>query len=455
MRNRGLHTLLLAAGFLAWSAAAEPASAVTPGVSTLLPRVGVGRCLGLERFVFAAHGGAIFTRNGHPNKIAFLDELLPEVRKKLEAGARALDVVHAAVVAMEDSGVFNAGRGAIANRDGRVEMDASIMDGRTRAAGAVAAIETLKNPVNAARVVMERSPHVMMVGDDAEAYISAHGGTAVDSSYFLHSGRNFSNVPLPEDLEIQPPGPSVHDERAGFSGIWSGVWRGQLNHVFAVERIGADGAQIVYANGINEYWGIDEAFWVRLTAPFVGDELRFTRTADSGAWTLTYRWLGDDRVHGTAVRQGDGLILDLDLHRWTPPDPLARGGTVGAVALDRCGHLAAATSTGGFGSKTPGRVGDSPIIGAGTYADNRTAAISATGHGESFMRHVAAYDIAARLRYKRISLERAAREVIEGSTLRGGVIAVDADGNLVMPFNTVGMVRGSVSNLGKPVVALY
>lgn len=423
----------------------------SPAASDLFPRVETGRCANQERFVLVAHGGAVFYRNKHARKLAFLEGLLLEAQTALAAGASALDTVHAAAVAMEDSGVFNAGKGAIANRAGAVEMDASIMDGRKLAAGAVASVKTLKNPVDAARVVMERSAHVMMVGPGAEAFVSANGGTTAGLDYFLHGGRNFSDVALPEDLEILPPATAVAPERAAFSGLWAGVWSGELNHILAIEQVEADSAKLVFANGVAEYWGIDQASWFRATARFAGDALTFKHTFDS-TWTITYRRNEADILSGTAVRESDGYTDKVVMRPW----PITKGGTVGVVALDRCGDLAAATSTGGFGSKTPGRVGDSPIIGAGTYADNRSAAISATGHGELFMRHVAAYDVVALMRYKGLGLAQAAKQVIgQREGLRGGLIAVDAEGRVAMPFNTVGMVRGVVRELGKPVVELY
>ena len=149
----------------------------------------------------------------------------------------------------------------------------------------------------------------------------------------------------------------------------------------------------------------------------------------------------------------------MTLRRYIIPEKEHGGGTVGAVVRDRCTNLAAGTSTGGFKSMVPGRVGDSPIIGAGTYADNETAAISATGLGEYFMRHVAAYAIAAAMKYKGVSLEDAATDLIKGDLarkgLRGGVIAVDRDGNVSMPFNTEGMVRGVTTNDLSPNVKVY
>ena len=180
---------------------------------------------------------------------------------------------------------------------------------------------------------------------------------------------------------------------------------------------------------------------------------------DMEGYIVTYRLKPDGTLAATATRPDSAEIYETTFRRI--PDPAAGddGGTVGAVVRDRCGDLAAGTSTGGFGSKTPGRVGDSPIIGAGTYADNETAAISATGHGEFFMRHVAAYAITAAMKHKGLTLEQAATGLIEQELfrkgLRGGVIAVDRDGNVAMPYNTEGMVRGAASNDMAPVVEVF
>jgi beta-aspartyl-peptidase (threonine type) len=182
--------------------------------------------------------------------------------------------------------------------------------------------------------------------------------------------------------------------------------------------------------------------------------------SEAGTFIVTYRWNPDDTLTATArTKEGGQPAGTMTLRRLAnSPDP-HDGGTVGAVVRDRCGDLAAATSTGGFGSKPPGRVGDSPIIGAGTYADNETAAVSATGHGEFFMRYVVAYAITAAMKHKGLSVEEAATNLIERELmrkgLRGGVIAVDRGGNVAMPYNTEGMVRGFASDVLPPEASVY
>ena len=289
-------------------------------------------CAANARFALVIHGGAVYAQQPDLESLAepVLLGILDDGHRRLAAGTTALDVVEVAIKAMEDSGVFNAGKGSIRNQAGAVEMDASIMEGRELKAGAVAAVRTLKNPIAATRLVMEQSPHVLMVGTGAERFAEGRGADRVEPSYF---------------------------------------------------RLGE------------------------------------------------------------------------------PPSSPESQGTVGAVALDRCGDLAAGTSTGGFVSKMPGRVGDSPIIGAGTYADNATAAISTTGHGEFFIRYAVAHDIVARIRYLDLSLEEAAQQVIleEGPAkeISGGVIGLDADGNWTAVHNTPGLVRGAVSDSAGPQVELY
>jgi L-asparaginase / beta-aspartyl-peptidase len=261
--------------------------------------------------------------------------------RALEAGyavlarhGTALDAVCAAVVELEDAPLFNAGRGACFNTDEKHELDASVMDGATLRAGAVAAVSRIRNPVLAAREVMEQSRHVLLVGRGAERFARRHGLRLVRESYFSTQAR--------------------------------------------------------------------------LTA----------------------------------------LRKKLEGHH----------GTVGAVALDAGGNLAAATSTGGYTGKLPGRVGDSPIIGAGNYADNEACAVSGTGLGEAFIRGVLAYDVAARMKYLGEPLGRAA-----GVAMRklahlkgdGGLIAVDRRGHIVMPFNSEGMYRASVDRKGKRTVGIY
>ena len=189
--------------------------------------------------------------------------------------------------------------------------------------------------------------------------------------------------------------------------------------------------------------------WTPATATYAA------RTAIGGSTPTAMR----PALTATAAKKNSAEVYETTFRRLADLRVGDEGGTVGAVVRDRCGDLAAGTSTGGFGSKTPGRVGDSPIIGAGTYADNKTAAISATGHGELFMRHVVAYAITAAMKYKGLSLEKAATGLIKHELppkgLRGGVIAVDRDGNVTMPYNTEGMVRGTTSNDLAPVVEVY
>jgi beta-aspartyl-peptidase (threonine type) len=247
----------------------------------------------------------------------------------LENGGSPLDAVEAAVVSLEDFPLFNAGRGAVFTHDGRQEMDASIMDGRNLKAGAVAAVKNIKNPIKLARLVMERTEHILLAGEGASDLAASFGIETAPDEYFFTEHR----------------------------------WL-QLQEAIAAERIQLDHARPV--------------------------------------------------------------------------------GTVGAVACDSKGYLAAATSTGGMTNKKFGRVGDTPLIGAGTYADERCA-VSCTGHGEFFILGVSAFDVAARMKYKGLSLENAAREAIERQTElggEGGLIAVDSDGNLALPFNSEGMYRG-------------
>ncbi|MEM1044020.1 MAG: isoaspartyl peptidase/L-asparaginase [Bacteroidota bacterium] len=307
--------------------------------------------------VLAIHGGAGTIERGSmtPEREAAyraaLEAALRAGFEVIENGGSAVDAVAAAIPPMEDAPLFNAGRGAVFTSEGTVELDASIMDGATLGAGAVAGVTTLKNPVLAARLVMEQSPHVMLTGSGAEAFARQHGLEEVENAYF-------------------------HTERR----------RAALRRVQERER----------------------------------SESGF-RLTDPEAWQMT--------------------------------------GTVGAVALDQAGHLAAATSTGGMTNKRFGRIGDSPVIAAGTYADDRTCAVSATGHGEYFIRLAVAHDISARMRYLGETVEQAATTVIHetltdlGGT--GGVIALDAAGNVAMPFNTAGMYRGTIDAEGTVTVEIY
>lgn len=302
-------------------------------------------------FAIAIHGGAgtIKKSSLEAEKEALIRSAMEAAIKAgygvLESGGTALDAVSTAVKMLEDTPYFNAGKGAVFNAEGKNELDASIMDGASRNAGAVAAVHTVKNPIELARLVMDHSPHVMLIGDGAEEFGRQHDIEFVDPSYF-HT-----------------------DQR------WQQLQRAKAEHDIA-------GA---------------------------GSE----------------RWYS----------------------------------TVGAVALDANGNLAAATSTGGTTNKRWGRVGDSPIIGAGTYADNRSCAVSATGTGEYFIRSVVAYDICARIYYRDISLETAASEVIMDELPKmggdGGVISIDRFGNIAMVFNTTGMYRASIDRHGDLTFAIY
>lgn len=312
--------------------------------------------------VIAIHGGAgtlsratISAEQQAAYRTA-LAEILALAQSALAAGAPALDVVTEAVRQLEECPLFNAGRGAVYTAEARHELDACVMRGSDLAAGAVAGVRTLRNPVLAARAVLEEGGAVMLIGEGAE---------------------------------------------------------------------------------------------------------RFAR--QQGLETVTPDWFGTPSrlAQLRAVQAGSGMALDHDGPAATlsPLDERHKFGTVGAVALDAHGHLAAATSTGGMTNKRPGRVGDSPLIGAGCYANDRTVAVSCTGVGEAFMRGLAAHDLSALIEYAGLPLAEAARRVVMDKLPplggRGGLIAVDAQGDVVLPFNTEGMYRGW-ARVGQPVqVAIY
>jgi beta-aspartyl-peptidase (threonine type) len=310
-----------------------------------------------SKAVIAIHGGAGTISRSIPGsagqEAAYHDALngiLLAGQQLLSEGGSALDAVSLAVDLLEECPLFNAGYGAVFTHEATHELDAAIMDGDTLRAGAVACVSRIRRPLRAARAVMERSEHVLLVGPGAEAFVQACGLEMVDPAFFSTEAR-----------------------------------RTQLDHALRADRMMMD---------------------------------------HDGA-SLTFR----TRELMTA-----------------PLDESRKLGTVGAVALDMHGNLAAATSTGGMTNKRCGRVGDTPLIGAGTYADNRTAAISCTGTGEMFIRGVVAYDICARMAYGGQSLDAAAQEVVMKSLAaiggRGGLIALDAQGHLSCPFNTEGMYRG-------------
>ena len=297
-----------------------------------------------EDCVLAVHGGAgVLSREGNEDVCrAALEAALRAGYEALQqSGATSLDAVTAAICVLEDAPCFNAGKGAAFTRDGRIELDASIMDGAARRAGAVACVTTVKHPIVAARLVMDRGDCVMLTGPAADAFAERHGAEIVAPEYFQ-------------------------------------------------------------------------------------TEMR---------WKMLQEKLSR---------------IDV---------PAARFGTVGCVALDANGNLAAGTSTGGMTGKPPGRVGDSPIIGGGTIADNASCAVSATGDGEYFIRAVAAHDIAALVEYRGLSIAEAARivihEKIKPAGGEGGVIVLDCRGRLAMTFSSEGMYRGYVTRSGETWVRIY
>jgi beta-aspartyl-peptidase (threonine type) len=325
-------------------------------ISLFLPAAGRSQvAASAPNFAMVIHGGAgtILRQNMTPEmEKAYIDTLTIALRtgyQVLARGGSSLDAIEATIRVMEDSPLFNAGKGAVFTAEGTNELDASIMDGRTLSAGAVAAVQRVKNPISLARLVMEKSPHVMMVGAGAEEFAKSQG------------------------MKLVPP------------------------YYFWTER----------------RWRSFEAAKAR---------------ADSGR---------------TSVAPGEERKF----------------GTVGAVALDKAGNLAAATSTGGTSMKRFGRVGDSPIIGAGTYANNLSCAVSGTGDGEFFIRNNVASDICARLRYGGVSLRQAADDVVMKELVaqrgEGGVIAMDRKGNIATPFNSAGMYRGWVRSDGAITVKIY
>lgn len=325
-----------------------------------------------ERFVLVIHGGAgtILKKNMTPEKEEAYKQKLTEALQKgydtLKNGGTSLAAVQVAIMIMEDSPLFNAGKGSVYTNEETVEMDAAVMDGKTGKAGAVAGVKTIKNPITAAYAVMDKSEHVMMVGTGAEKFAEKNGITIVDTSYFYDKNR----------LE-------------------------QLHKAKEAEKMILD------------------------------------HDGDKG-----------EIKHDSSENEFNILLM-----------PDKKFGTVGAVALDKYGNLAAGTSTGGMTNKKFGRVGDAPIIGAGTYANNNTCAVSCTGHGEYFIRNVVAHDVSAMMEYKKISLEKAANEIVNEKLLKqngkGGLIAVDKDGNFTLPFNTEGMYRGYVTQDGKIEVFIY
>ena len=291
-----------------------------------------------ENFGIVVHGGAGVMSGLSEESQQEIHKKIQETVSKaysiLEEGGSSIDAVELAVSILEDSPLFNAGRGSVYTSDEIQEMDASIMEGENRLAGAVASVTTIKNPIKLARKVAEETKHILLVGDGAERFAREIGVEIVDREYFYHKER--------------------------------------------LERV---------LNSKNKISKLNKE---------------------------------SDKI-----------------------------GTVGAVALDRNGNIAAATSTGGMTNKMPGRVGDSPIIGSGTWAQNGVCGVSSTGHGEYFIKYQVAREVCARIEYLNQTLENSAASIInelKELDASGGLIAIDHEGNIASPFNTKGMIRGSQTN---------
>ena len=315
-----------------------------------------------NNFGIVIHGGAgtILKENMDPDleeqyKVK-LEEAIRIGYRILENGGSSLDAVEKTINVLEDSPLFNAGKGAVFTHDKKNELDASIMDGKNLNAGAVASVTTVKNPISLARAVMEKSDHVLLACEGAEVFALEQGFEPMPPSYFYTENRMKS---LESVLEREKSAKENESKTTFFD-------------------------------------------------PYIKNE---------------------------------------------------KFGTVGCVALDKNGNLAAGTSTGGMTNKRWGRIGDSPIIGAGTYANNKTCAVSSTGWGEFFIRGVVAYDISALMEYKGVSLKEATREVIQNKLPKlggdGGVVAIDGAGNVAMEFNTAGMYRASMNKTGKLYIGIY
>ena len=300
-----------------------------------------------ENYGIAVHGGAGVMKNLSENQKQKIEEqiinTLTEAFKIIEQGGTSMDAVEFAVSEFEDSPLFNAGRGSVYNSEEVQEMDASIMSGQNRSAGAVASVRTIKNPIKVARKVADLTEHVMLIGEGAEKFAEQIGEEIVSKDYF-YSEKNLKRL----------------------------------------------------------------------------------RKAKNKSTNLN-------------------LIQD-------------KIGTVGAVAIDKYGNIAAATSTGGMTNKMPGRVGDSPIIGSGTWAQNNVCGVSSTGHGEFFIKYQVAKEVCTRIEYLNKSIVEASQEIIdelEQIEAYGGIIAIDYDANIAMPFNTDGMIRGGITNKRKIFVEIY
>lgn len=331
-----------------------------------------------KKYVLVIHGGAgtilkaQMTEAREKAYLGALNQALDTGNAILARGGTALDAVEACIRLMEDNPLFNAGKGAVFTNEGKNEMDAAIMNGKDLAAGSVAGVTTIRNPISAARAVMEKSPHVMMAGPGAEKFAREQGLEIVDPSYFYTEER------------------------------WRGLERARRKDSLILDSV-----------------------------------LKLNKS--------------------TGQIKKDDPRAGINLVTGTNHDD--KFGTVGAVALDRYGNLAAATSTGGMTNKRYGRIGDAPIIGAGTYANNATAAISGTGWGEFFIRLGMAKTISDMMEFGKWSLLKSSEEMVMKRLPElggdGGIIAVDKDGNIAMPFCTEGMYRGYIKSSGERKVAIY
>lgn len=313
----------------------------------------------MGNIAIAIHGGAGTLMSGtvSPEREKAYHEKLSEALSVgysiLTRGGTSVDAVEAAVRVLEDCPLFNAGKGSVFNSEGKNQMDAAIMNGKNLKAGAIAEVETIRNPVTAAKAVMEHSKHVLLASQGAEKFAKEQGLEIVEPSYFFDQER--------------------YDQ------------------------------------------------WVA------------TKDKDVNTWA------------GDTIPVPDGKSEK-------------KYGTVGAVALDNQGNLAAATSTGGINNKKFGRVGDCPIIGAGTYANNKTCAVSCTGEGEFFIRNVAAYDISALMEYKNMPIVQATNEVMKKIAQiggEGGLVSLDTQGNISTPFNTASMFRGWIDTKGERFTGIF
>jgi len=331
------------------------------------------------RLGFIIHGGAGVIKKGtlSPEKEAEYRKKLEEAvlagYKALQDGKTSLDAVEIAIRILEDSPLFNAGKGAVFTNDGKNELDASIMNGKTLAAGAVAGLHKVKNPITLARAVMEKSEHVMMTGDGAEKFAKEQNIELVPEKYFFTQER------------------------------WDA-----LQKILKEEKEAKEKKKGTVSENLTDDFLLRNPLYAQMT-------------------------------------QTERL-------------PQNRFGTVGAVALDKDGNIAAGTSTGGMTNKKYGRVGDAPIIGAGTYANNNTCGVSATGWGEYFIRIGVARDISALMEYRALNIQQSADLVMKkvgnlGGD--GGVVAMDKFGNMAISFNSEGMYRAYINAEGKPVVEIY